>query len=151
MKIAILISALYKYHYYHYYHFYIPSAELVALAIAGCVQDGQPDGHYYWSTYLCSGWRQDPSQCSSCWGFVFLLFQSPCLVGFRFFRFMGLSMFTFTKCRFAFCSPPVTVKVLFVPVNSILGGSIASLCSNYVSSARSKIVQPLGFCLGHCH
>ena len=73
------------------------------------------------------------------------------LVGFRFFRFMGLSKFSFTKFRFAFCSPPVTVKVLFVPVNSILGGSIASLCSNYVSSARSKIVQPLGFCLGHCH
>ena len=25
--------------------FYIPTAELVALAIAGCLQDGQPDGH----------------------------------------------------------------------------------------------------------
>ena len=25
--------------------FYIPAAELVALAIAGCLQDGQPDGH----------------------------------------------------------------------------------------------------------
>ena len=24
--------------------FYIPAAELVALAIAGCLQDGQPDG-----------------------------------------------------------------------------------------------------------
>ena len=66
------------------------------------------------------------------------------LVGFRFFRFMGLSKLSFTKFRFAFCSPPVTVKLLFVPVNSILGGSIASLCSNYVRSAGSKIVQPLG-------
>ena len=73
------------------------------------------------------------------------------LVGFRFFRFMGLPKFSFTKFRFPFCSPPVTVKVLFVPVNSILGGSIASLCSNYVRSAGSKIVQPLGFCLGQCH
>ena len=25
--------------------FYIPAAALVALAIAGCFQDGQPDGH----------------------------------------------------------------------------------------------------------
>ena len=50
---------------------------------------------------------------------LLLLFQSPCLVGFRFLRFTGLSKFSFTKFRFAFCSPPVTVKVLFVPVNSI--------------------------------
>ena len=58
-----------------------------------------------------------------------------------------------TKFRFAFCSPPVTVKVLilFVPVSSIEVGSIASLCSNYVRSAQFKIVQPLGFCLGHCN
>ena len=69
-----------------------------------------------------------------------VLFQSPCLVGFRFFRFTGLSKFSFTKFRFAFCSPPVTIKVLFVPVNSIVGASIASLCSNYVRSAQSKIV-----------
>ena len=33
--------------------------------------------------------------------------------------FTGLSKFSLTKFRFAFCSPPVTVKVLFVPVNSI--------------------------------
>ena len=90
----------------------------------------------------------NPSQ-----GFVFLLFQSPCLVDFRFFRFTGMTKFSFTKFPFAFCSPPVTVKVLilFVPVNSIWVGSIASLCSNYVRSAQSKIVQPLGFCLGHCN
>ena len=31
--------------------------------------------------------------------------------------FTGLSKFSFTKFRFAFCSPPVTVKVLFVHVN----------------------------------
>ena len=57
--------------------------------------------------------------------------------------FTGLSKFSFTKFRFAFCSPPVTVKVLFVPVNSIVGASIASLCSNYVRSAQSKIVVNL--------
>ena len=33
--------------------------------------------------------------------------------------FTVLSKFLFTKFRFAFCSPPVTVKVLFVPVNLI--------------------------------
>ena len=38
-----------------------------------------------------SGWRQDLGQRSSYWGFVFLLFQSPCLVGFRLFRFTKLS------------------------------------------------------------
>ena len=81
--------------------------------------------------------------------FMFLLFQSPCLVSFRFFTFTGLSKFSFTKFRFAFCLPPVTVKVLFVPVDSIVGGSIASLCSHYVRSAQSKIVQPLEFCLEH--
>ena len=90
MKIAILISALYKYHYYHYYHFYIPSAELVALAIAGCVQDGQPDGHYYWSTYLCSGWRQDPSQRSSCFRFCVSLISVPLFGRFSFFQVYGV-------------------------------------------------------------
>ena len=78
---------------------------------------------------------------------MFLLSQLPCLVGFRFVRFTGLSKFSFTKFQFAFCSPPVTVKVLFVHVNLIVGGSIASLCSNYVRSAQSKIVQRLEFCL----
>ena len=34
----------------------------------------------------------NPSQ-----GFVFLLFQSPCLVDFRFFRFTGMTKFSFTK------------------------------------------------------
>ena len=33
--------------------------------------------------------------------------------------FTGLSKFSFTKFWLAFCSPPVTVKVLFVLVNSI--------------------------------
>ena len=33
--------------------------------------------------------------------------------------FTGLSKFLLTKFRFAFCSPPVTVKVLFAPVNLI--------------------------------
>ena len=35
------------------------------------------------------------------------------------------------------------------PCKLNLGGSIASLCSNYVRSAQSKIVQPLEFSLEH--
>ena len=45
----------------------------------------------------------------------------------------GCRSFLLRSFKFAFCSPPVTVKVLilFVPVNSIEVDSIASLCSNY--------------------
>ena len=52
----------------------------------------------------------------------------------------------------------VSVRILFAscdsqsivcPCKLNLGGSIASLCSNYVRSAQSKIVQPLEFCLEH--
>ena len=81
--------------------------------------------HLVWSVFVSSGLRG----CRS----------SHCLVGFRFFRFTGLSKFSFTKFRFALCSPPVTVKVLFVPVNSTVGGSIARLCSNSVGRRNPKL------------
>ena len=66
--------------------------------------------------------------------FCVSLISVTLLVGFRFFGLTGLSKFSFANFRFDFCSPPVTVKVLFVSVNSIGVGSIASLCSNYVTS-----------------
>ena len=56
-----------------------------------------------------------------------------------FLRFTGLSKFSFTKFRFVLCSPSVTVKVLFVPINSIVGGSIARLCSNSVGRSNPKL------------
>ena len=107
---------------------------------------------------LCSGWRREPSQRSSYWGFVFLLFQSPCLVGFRFFRFTGLSKFSFTKFRFAFCLPPVTVKSIVCPCKLNCGrqywqfvfklsevGAIQN-CSTFRVLPRTRELNFFAFC-----
>ena len=117
--------------------FYIPAAVLVALDIAGCFS-GWPAR---WSLVLVHLLVLRMTAGSKR-RFCVSLISVTLLVGFRFFGFTGLSKFLFTNFRFAFCSPPVIVKVLFVPVNSIGVGSIASLCSNYVRSMQSKIVQP---------
>ena len=118
------------------------AAVLVALAIAGCFSGWSLVLVHLLVLRMTAGSKRR---------FCVSLISVTLLVGFRFFGFTGLSKFLFMNFRFAFCSPPVTVKVLFVPVNSIGVGSIASLCSNYVKSTRSKIVQLLGFCLGHCN
>ena len=113
--------------------FYIPAAVLVALVIAECFS-GWPAR---WSLVLVHllVLRMTGSKRRFCVSLI----SVTLLVGFRFFGLTGLSKFLFTNFRFAFCSSPVTVKVLFVPVNSIGVGSIASLCSNYVSRRNPKL------------
>ena len=49
--------------------------------------------------------------------------------------FTGLSKFSFTKFRFAFCSPPVTVKVLFVLVN-LIWAAVLPVCVQTMWSRR---------------
>ena len=73
-------------------------------------------------------------------------FESSRLVGFCFSGKRG-----FSKFRFAFCSPLVTAEALFVTVNSLVGGIIASLCTNYVLVGTIQNCLTSGFCLGHCN
>ena len=84
---------------------------------------------------------------------------------FSYFSHLVWSVFVSSDLRGCWSSTKfyeVSVRILFgscdsqsinivCPVSSIEVGSIASLCSNYVRSAQSKIVQPLGFCLGQCN
>ena len=114
--------------------FCIPAAVLVALAISGCFS-GWPAR---WSLVLVHLLVLRMTTGSKR-RFCVSLISVTLLVGFRFFGSTGLSKFLFTNFRFAFCSPAVTVKVLFVPVNSIGVGSIASLYSNYVSRRNPKL------------
>ena len=58
---------------------------------------------------------------------------------FSFLKVYGVVEVLIHEVSFALCSPPVTVKVLFVPVNSIVGGSIACLCSNSVGRSNPKV------------
>ena len=88
------------------------------------------------------------SQRSSYWGFVFLLFQSPCLlVGFRFFVVYGVVEVLINEVSVRILFASCDSQSIVCPCKLNLGGSIASLCSNYVRSAQSKIVQPLEFYL----
>ena len=66
------------------------------------------------------------------------------------FQVMGFSKFLFTKFRFAFFSLLVTAKALFDPVNSVMGGIIGRLCTNYGLVGAIQSCLTLGFCLGHC-
>ena len=77
---------------------------------------------------------------------MFLLVQSPCLVGFRFSMVYGVVEVLIYEVSVRILFASFDSQSIVCPCELNLGGSIASLCSNYVRSAQSRIVQPLEFC-----